>query len=394
MGLRAMLVAAVVVVGLLVSALAAACPFCGVVARPLAERRDAATAVAIGEAAGRARADDVGLLVQPFVIRQRLRGPRTEAAQAVDATRARDATAALDAGATVTARVAAPVEDTAFLLAAADAGRWEALAADETLLGYIVGAPETKEPAAARLRWFAARLDHPDRRIADDAFAEFGLAPYEAVRDAAAAIDADWLQACVADTAGEQRRRGFCGLVLGIRAATTANPDEARREIAALRQAIELPGSDVRAGFDGLLGGLLVAEGDAAIRFFDQRGLFAADARAGDARHLLAALRFAWESLAAELPRDVTAAATARLLDNPAVAADAAVDLARYAAWGEVDRVAALWERFGNDDPLVRRSVVGYLQACPRPEARAHLDRLRASHPQAVAEAAAAVGLR
>jgi hypothetical protein len=285
------------------------------------------------------------------------------------------------------------VEGTAFLLASAT-GRWEAIAADETLLGYIVAAPETTEPAAARLRWFAARLDHPDRRIADDAFAEFGLAPYEAVRDVAAAIDADWPRACVADTAGEQRRRGFCGLVLGIRAATTANPDEARREIAALRQAIELPGSDVRAGFDGLLGGLLVAEAEAAIHFFDRRGLFAADARAGDARHLLAALRFAWESLAAELPRDVTAAATARLLDNPAVAADAAVDLARYAAWGEADRVAALWDRLGRDDPLVRRGVVGYLQACPRPEARAHLDRLRSSHPQAVAEAAAAVGLR
>lgn len=363
--------------GLLVSAAAVACPFCGVVPRPLAERRDSATAVAVGEATGPAQADETGLLAQEFVVRQRLRG-------------------AVGGGATVRARVAAPVEGTALLLAAdlAGRGRWEAIAADETLLGYVVAAPETKAPAVARLEWFADRLDHPDRRIADDAFAEFGLAPYEAVRAAAAAIDADWVRACVAETTGEQRRRGFCGLVLGIRAATAAQAADARREIAVLRQAVEMPGSDVRAGFDGLLGGLLVAEGAAAVDFFDRRGLFAADARAGDARHLLAALRFAWEALAASLPRQVTAAATARLLDNPAVAAEAAVDLARYAAWGEVDRVAALWDRLGRDDPLVRRAVVGYLQACPRPEARAHLDRLRAAEPQAVAEAAAAVGLR
>jgi hypothetical protein len=380
-----MAVRAATLVWLLVSAAsAAACPFCGVVARPLAERRDEAAVVAIGEAAGRAQADDTGLLAQPFSLRQPLRGR------------------APDAGVTVNARVTAPVEGTAILLrvdrpevrAAADLDRWEAIAADETLLGHVVAAPATDRPAAERLRWFADRLDHPDRRIADDAFAEFGLAPYEAVREAAGAIDRAWLRDCVADTSGEQKRRGFCGLVLGIRAAGAADRAAAEQEIALLTRAIETPGSDVRAGFDGLLGGLLVAEGAEALGFFDRRGLFAPDARAGDARHLLAALRFAWESLGDRLPRERTAAATARLLDNPAVAADAAVDLARYAAWGEVDRVAALWDRLGRDDPLIRRAVVGYLQACPQREARAHLERLRAADPRAVAEAAAAAGLR
>ena len=45
-----MAIRAATLVCLLVSAAsAAACPFCGVVARPLAERRDAAAAVAIGQ---------------------------------------------------------------------------------------------------------------------------------------------------------------------------------------------------------------------------------------------------------------------------------------------------------------------------------------------------------
>lgn len=57
-------------------------------------------------------------------------------------------------------------------------------------------------------------------------------------------------------------------------------------------------------------------------------------------------------------------AAAARLLANPAVAADAAVDLARWQHWASVDDVAALWERLGADDPLVRRAVAGYLTAC------------------------------
>ena len=88
-----------------------------------AERRDAARTVAIGEPAGSAnRADDA--VVQPFHVRRSLRG-------------------VVDAGVVVQARVTGPVEGTALLLEAASA-RWEALAADETLLASSVGVPRGK----------------------------------------------------------------------------------------------------------------------------------------------------------------------------------------------------------------------------------------------------------
>ena len=49
----------------LISVLATACPFCGVVGRSLAERRDAAAVTAVGEAAGPAvrGADGLGITV-------------------------------------------------------------------------------------------------------------------------------------------------------------------------------------------------------------------------------------------------------------------------------------------------------------------------------------------
>jgi hypothetical protein len=96
---------------------------------------------------------------------------------------------------------------------------------------------------------------------------------------------------------------------------------------------------------------------------------------------LLAALRFAHESLAAAIPPARIAAATAALLASPAVAADAAIDLARYRAWDRVDEVAGLWATLGGDDPLVRRAVAGYLAACPLPAAKAHLARLGRDDP-------------
>lgn len=355
---------------------AVACPFCDVVGRPLAARRDAAAVAAVGEAGGAAREEE-GVVRQPFVVRSVLRGTGVEP------------------GDDVTARVAGPITGTAVLFGD-EAGRFEAVAADETLLGYVAAAPRAEADPAGRLPWFARWLEHPERVVAEDAFSEFGLAPFEAVVAAAGALDRAKLAAWVTEPAIDQRRRGFYGLALGIvarRAAEQGDAAEASACLVALEQALAAEGTDLRAGYDGLLGGLLVARGEAALDWLRDHGLLAADTRAGDARHTLAALRFAWEYLAERVPRERVAAAAARLLANPAVAADAAVDLARWRHWASVADVATLWDRLGRDDPLVRRAVAGYLTACPLESAASHAATIAAAAPEAWAAAVAAAAL-
>lgn len=355
---------------------AAACPFCEVVGRPLAQRRDAATTVAVGEAAAETRPEDGGLR-QPFVIRGIIRGAGV----------ARDET--------VTASVIGPVEGTALLLGDA-ADRFEAVAADETVLGYVAAAPAVEAAPVARLAWFARWLEHPEPAIAADAFMEFGLAEFGAVVAAAGVLDADKLAAWVTEPAIDQRRRGFYGLALGIvtkRIAAEGDTARATACLAALERALADEGTDLRAGYDGLLGGLLVARGGAALDWFREHGLLEPETRAGDARHTLAALRFAWEYLASDVPREQVATAAARLLANPAVAAEATVDLARWQHWASVDDVAALWDRLGADDPLVRRAVAGYLTACPLETAKRHAAAIAAAAPATWAAAMQAAAL-
>jgi hypothetical protein len=367
---------------------ATACPFCGTVGQSLSQQRDTAAAVAVGEAVGTAGADAHGLPSQRFRIDQWLR------------TSSGPATAAVS---TVAARVAGPVAGTAMLFATAQPESpdqavprlvWAAVAADESLLGYMSAAPAITVPAADRLRWFAARLEHPDPGIAADAFTEFGLANFADVRAAADALDARAVMTWVNEPGIDARRRGLYGLLAGVAAAAAAtDPKVVRDCVAALHRAVEAPADDFRAGFDGILAGVLVAEGEKGLDFLTLRGLFGPGARPMDQRHLLAALRFAWESLADTIPQRRVAAATASLLSSPAVAALATIDLARYQAWDEVAPVAHLWDTIGVDDPLVRRAVAGYLAACPLPAAQSQLDRIRTQNPDLLQRALDAAAL-
>ena len=381
--------AAILIVVLVMAASAAtptsACPFCGTVGQSLAQRRDAAAIVAVAEAEGTAAADPSSVLVQRFRIDQVLH----------------DAAHASVVGTTVPARVAGPIAGTAVLFgtviaaapeAAADDLSWSAVAADETLLGYVAAAPATDLPAAERLRWFADRLEHPDPAIAADAFTEFGLAPFTAVHAAASALDPVRLQAWVNEPGIDARRRGLYGLLLGVVAAV-GDPAVAHTCIDTLHRAVEAPADDFRAGFDGVLAGVLVAEGETGLDYLEHRGLFGRQARALDQRHLLAAVRFAAESLTETIPRGRILTATAALLASPAVAADATVDLARYRAWGTVAEVSRLWDMLGADDPLVRRAVAGYLTACPLPAAKQALEQIRLRDPERLQQALDAAAL-
>ena len=358
------------------------CPFCGTVDVPLAQQRDAAESVAIGEAAGEMQTATDGKLVQPFRIQQVVRPPTGVEARVGDL---------------VPAEVAGQVFGTALLLGTGGepgaALRWNAISADETLFGHVLAAPPAATAAPTRLEWFADRLWHPDRRIAADALAEFAAAPFAAVVAAAGAFDAKGLCAAVSDPGVSQGQRGFFGLALGIVAARRASPEERAACLAALHAAIEEPANDFRAGFAGILAGELVAEGEQGLAYLRERGFLSPAGRPIDQRHLLSALRFAWENLAEELPQSAVAAATLALVESPAVAAEAIVDSARYGAWNGLESVAALWRTAGAADPQLRRAVAGYLSACPLPAAREKIATISRQDPQQWAEALAAAAL-
>jgi hypothetical protein len=174
--------------------------------------------------------------------------------------------------------------------------------------------------------------------------------------------------------------------------------DDADRtaNVALLRRIVAEPKSDFRAGFDGVLGGLLWAEGAAGLDLIDARLLANRDAAEGDVRHAQTALRF-YQQYGRDIPPERMKRSLALLLDRPATAPGALQDFTRRQDWEFIDRAAKLFTASAGDDATLDRAVVGYLLVSPRPDAAAALRRLRETAPRRIDEAErylALVGVR
>lgn len=268
-----------------------------------------------------------------------------------------------------------------------DIDRWSCLTLNEASYGYVARLPDGKQPVDERLGYFAHYLEHADPLIAEDAYGQFALAPFSDLLVAADRLCFDSLRRWLGDARVPQARKGFYGLALAVAGG------EPRRANAAneLWRAIIEPADDFRAGFDGLVGGYLLAAGTPGLERIERRFLDDRPARPGDARHVMAALRFYHEDALAAIEDGIAAErierAYRRLLDRPELAAAAVVDLARWEAWDALAEVVALFGRPGYDDPAIERAVFGFLLSAPSPTARRELRRLKAIAPQRCAEA-------
>ncbi len=346
---------------------ARACPFCNAVTPTFAERRESATVCALVEAES------------PSGGQWRTHVHRLHKG---DGLFAQGNSLLLKAGAAVAQG------DLLLALGAAEKEgdppsewRWEVMPVSPLSYLYFAKAPDMRTSAAERLAYFVPYLENEEADIAADAFAEFGRAPLEAVESVAERElmqrARDWLR----DTAVPNERKGGYALLLGV----ASDADEREENKKLLREIIDAEREDFRAGFDGILAGDLLLEPDAALQLIDERYIANQEARPGDTRHAIAALRFCVEYARGPARQEVV-----RVLENvltrKAYAAEIIPDLARAKDWTQVATVAGLYNASEQRDRQLNRAVIGYLKSCPAPNAQAELTRLRAKDPAGVKE--------
>ncbi len=335
-----------------------ACPFCAATEPTWAERREAADVVLLAEVI---RTQNNSATV---TVRSRLKGPDRFA---VGNELSCPSSSAAGSLLILVGTISTDSQST----------RWESWPVDEIGYAYFARSPNLRQSAAERLAYFIRFLEHSEASIADDAYAEFGRAPYDAVEAIADKLPMSDIRRWIVDPNIPQQRKGFYGLALGL----ARHEDDRQANRTLLRMLVTAPANDYRSGFDGVLGGLLVLEGEAGLQLLDEHILARRDSARGDVLHAVTALRFYYE-FGRQIDKARLARSMSLLLERADTIATAIVDLARWEAWVYLPRVITLARQSPPLDAQVDRAIAGYLTRCPLDEARAAWAQLKQASPR------------
>ena len=287
----------------------------------------------------------------------------------------------------------------------------------EQSIEYIKALDTLPEKGAARLAFFLDYLEHEDPLLAQDAYDEFGRAPYDEVEAVGDQIDRPQLLDWIEDSeVGPTRRRlyltmlGICGKDEDIAFLESLlrydyklmKPGLAATQ-ALMRQAgpafgttvlNEMIKADVRRKqqcLDALVAAYLKLKGPAGLPLIEER--FLANP-AVEYTHIYAAvmaLRFHGEETDS-LPRERLLQSVRMVLNNPDIADQVIPDLARWDDWSVLDRLVTMFKD-SEENAWVRQPVISYLLAATDqpPEisdrAKAAIEELEELDPQGVKRA-------
>lgn len=219
-------------------------------------------------------------------------------------------------------------------------------------------------------------LEHPDKVIADDAFAEFEQAEYKDLREVAPTLLPDLLARWLADPKVPLARKGLYALLLGH----CGREQDARL----LRKLLDDAAVKENPVFERVLVGytlLCPSEGWARIHqaIGDESQAFLLRYQG------MRAIRFFWDMRPEIVARKDLKDAMGLLLNQPDISDLAIEDLRRRGQWDTTASILALRQKEAFwKAPVMRRSIVRFALCCPLPAAAQLIGELRKSDTEFV----------
>ena len=222
---------------------------------------------------------------------------------------------------------------------------------------YVTEAPDPKNEARERLKYFLPFLETEDALVAADSWGEFANASYEDIVANGKLFPADKLRTWIADEQTSPERLGLYGMMLGLCGSA--------RDAAFLRQQIGLPTSEeIRFGIEGLMGGLLLLTGEDGLTFLEDSRLKNATASQFDCFAVVQALQFVWAYEPDLMEKQRLRSALYPMLDRAGLREIAIRDLARWQDWNTAPLLTKVYEDSRADDPGTTQAIVGFLFVC------------------------------
>ena len=240
---------------------------------------------------------------------------------------------------------------------------------------YLKGALalDAKDHARALLYYFDY-LEHPDKKIAEDAFLEFAKSTDQEIGQIAPKLSAAKLRGWLQDPQGLDWRLGMYAYLLGACGGV--------EDAALFHNMLQKPTENMLKSYDGILGGFIQLKPDEGWRLaLDILRDPSKEFRKRDA--VLRTLRFyyGWK------PKDVkenVLKGLASALPQGDLADLAIEDLRRWRLWDLTDDVLAQYGKKSHDAPLMRRAIIRYALSCPKPSAAEFITQRRRDDAEAV----------
>lgn len=230
-----------------------------------------------------------------------------------------------------------------------------------------------------RLRFYAKYLQHPETLLANDAYAEFALAPYSDVVEIADSLDKDKLWSWLSDPGVSPDRKRLYYTLLGI----VGGPEDVDR----LSSLLSKDDPESRAGLDALIACYLNLVGQEGLPLVEEQFLVNKKASYADTYAAIMALRFHGTD-GTKISQEEIVKSIRLMLDRPDYADLVIPDLARWEDWSQVETLVGLFKAADPSNNWIRQPVIRYLQVCPLPEAKVALDELKEIDPKAFQRAA------
>jgi hypothetical protein len=242
------------------------------------------------------------------------------------------------------------------------------------LLKYLEGVVKLDSAAAPeRLAYFYQYLDHADDVIAADAFLEFAKTDDRVIGEVAPKLDAGKFRKLLVDPKTPAERLGMLAFLVGA--------SKKAQDADVLRGMIERPTTRTQPALDGALCGYIQLEPEGGWQavyniLADRKRSF------NDRYAAFRVLRFYYNWDAKGYRPQIMHGLNLMLQDTEA---DFAVKSLRdWEIWDLTPAILALYGKKGYDTPIMKRAILMYAVACPRPEAKGFVADIRKADAQLI----------
>ena len=224
---------------------------------------------------------------------------------------------------------------------------------------YITNAPDPKLKPSERLKYFVPFFEHNDALVSADAWGEFANAQYQDIAEVRDLLPRDRLRIWISNTDTSPERLGLYGMLLGL----CGHKEDA----VFLRQQIGQPvNDDLRFGVEGMMGGLLLLEGEGGLQFLEKTRFQTPGVSGLECFAVVQALQFVWAYEPNLFPKQRLRTALHPMIQHLEMREIVIRNLARWEDWEAVSQLSEVYDSAKTDDYQTAVAVVGFILTCQK----------------------------